>query len=188
MHTHHAATGATDEAEHHEHGHGEHAGHADVFRRKFWVSLLLTIPTVLYSAMVQDWLSYRAPHFSGSRLVAPLFGTAVFAYGGPVFLRGGWSELRSRQPGMMLLISMGLLVAFGASAATEFGWIDVDLWFELATLVSIMLLGHWLEMRAIGQAQGALAALAELLPDDAERVTATGVDTVRLDALRVGDV
>ena len=88
-----------------------------------------------------------------------------------MFLRGGWDELRARQPGMMLLISLGLLVAFGASVATEFGWIDVDLWFELSTLVTVMLLGHWLEMRAIGQAQGALAALAELLPDEAERVT-----------------
>ncbi|MEY2431420.1 MAG: P-type Cu2+ transporter [Acidimicrobiaceae bacterium] len=159
-----------------------------MFRRKFWVSLLLTIPTVMYSAMVQDWLGYTAPHFSGSTLVAPLFGTLVFLYGGPVFLRGGWSELRSRQPGMMLLISMGLLVAFSASVATEFGWIDVDLWFELATLVTIMLLGHWLEMRAIGQAQGALAALAELLPDDAERVTDHGIESVSIDELRVGDV
>ncbi|MEY2453948.1 MAG: P-type Cu2+ transporter [Acidimicrobiaceae bacterium] len=159
-----------------------------MFRRKFWVSLLLTIPTVVYSAMVQDWLGYTAPHFSGSTLVAPLFGTFVFLYGGPVFLRGGWSELRSRQPGMMLLISMGLLVAFSASAATEFGWIDVDLWFELATLVTIMLLGHWLEMRAIGQAQGALAALAELLPDEAERVTDRGIEAVSINELRVGDV
>jgi Cu2+-exporting ATPase len=159
-----------------------------MFRRKFWVSLLLTIPTVVYSAMVQDWLGYTAPHFSGSTFVAPLFGTFVFLYGGPVFLRGGWSELRSRQPGMMLLISMGLLVAFSASVATEFGWIDVDLWFELATLVTIMLLGHWLEMRAIGQAQGALAALAELLPDEAERVTDRGIEAVSINELRVGDV
>jgi Cu2+-exporting ATPase len=149
---------------------------------------LLTIPTVAYSAMVQDWLGYTAPHFSGSTLVAPLFGTFVFLYGGPVFLRGGWGELRSRQPGMMLLISMGLLVAFSASVATEFGWIDVDLWFELATLVTIMLLGHWLEMRAIGQAQSALAALAELLPDEAERVTDQGIESVSIDELRVGDV
>jgi Cu2+-exporting ATPase len=173
---------------HQHHDHGGHADHAEMFRRKFWVSLLLTIPTVMYSAMVQDWLGYTAPHFSGSTLVAPLFGTLVFLYGGPVFLRGGWSELRSRQPGMMLLISMGLLVAFSASVATEFGWIDVDLWFELATLVTIMLLGHWLEMRAIGQAQGALAALAELLPDDAERVTDHGIESVSIDELRVGDV
>src|SRR5439155_21279668 len=119
---------------------------------------------------------------------APLFGTLVFAWGGPVFLRAGWDELRSREPGMMLLISMGLLVAFGASVATELGWIDVDLWFELATLVTIMLLGHWLEMRAIGQAQGALAALAELLPDEAERVADSGLETVALDELRLGDV
>jgi Cu2+-exporting ATPase len=99
--------------------------------------------------------------------VTPLFGTAVFAYGGPVFLTAGWSEARSRRPGMMLLSSMGLLVAFAASAGTEVGLIDVDLWPELATLVTIMFLGHWLEMRALGQAQGALAALAALLPDEA---------------------
>ena len=105
-----------------------------------------------------------------------------------MFLQGGWHELRVTAAGMMLLISMGLLVAFGASVATEFGWIDVDLWFELSTLVTVMLLGHWLEMRAIGQAQGALAALAELLPDEAERVTSTGVETVRLDQLGIGDV
>jgi Cu2+-exporting ATPase len=168
-----------------DHGHAEHA---EMFRRRFWVSLALTVPTVVYSAMVQDWLGYTAPQFSGHTFVAPLFGTAVFVCGGPVFLRGGWDELRARRPGMMLLISMGLLVAFGASVATEFGWLDVDLWFELSTLVTVMLLGHWLEMRAIGQAQGALAALAELLPDEAERITPTGVDVVHLDELRIGDV
>jgi len=194
-HDHHpvdAVQGPEPAPDHENHGqHGGHAGHgdhADMFRRKFWVSLALTIPTVVYSSMVQDWLGYTAPQFSGHTLVAPLFGTAVFLWGGPVFLRGGWDELRARQPGMMLLISMGLLVAFGASVATEFGWIDVDLWFELSTLVTVMLLGHWLEMRAIGQAQGALAALAELLPDEAERVTPSGVETVRLDDVRVGDV
>jgi hypothetical protein len=122
-----------------------------MFRRRFWVSLALSVPTILYSSMVQDWLSYRAPDFRGSTLVAPLFGTLVFAWGGPVFLRAGWDELRARRPGMMLLISMGLVVAFGASVATEVGWIDVDLWFELATLVTIMLLGHWLDMPAIDE-------------------------------------
>ena len=156
--------------------HGSHAGHedhAEMFRRRFWVSLALTVPTVVYSGMVQEWLGYTAPEFPGTRSWRRCSARLVFLWGGPVFLRGGWDELRSRQPGMMLLISMGLLVAFGASVATELGWIDVDLWFELATLGRpIMLLGHWLEMRAIGQAQGALAALAELLPDEAERVTA----------------
>src|SRR3954447_11918330 len=106
MHSHSAKPVVAEEVAHHErgHGHGGHADHAEMFRRKFWISLLLTIPTVGYSQMVQNWLGYTPPHFSGSTLIAPLFGTAVFLYGGPVFLRGGWSELRSRQPGMMLLI------------------------------------------------------------------------------------
>jgi len=177
----------------HDHGHDEHGGHdhaahAELFRRKFWISLALTVPTVIYSHMAQDLLGYTAPEFAGHTWVAPVFGTAVFLYGGPVFLTAGWSELRSRQPGMMLLISMGLLVAFGASVATEIGWIDVDLWFELSTLVTVMLLGHWLEMRAIGQAQGALAALAELLPEEAERVTDGETEHVALHELSVGDV
>ena len=178
--------------EHHSHqdhgGHGGHAHHADLFRRKFWVSLLLTVPTVIYSAMVQDWLGYTAPRIPLHSWVAPVFGTAVFLWGGPVFLRSGRDEVRDRQPGMMLLISMGLLVAFGASVATELGLIDVDLWFELSTLVTIMLLGHWLEMRAIGQAQGALAALAALLPDEAERATADGFEVVPVHELGVDDV
>jgi Cu2+-exporting ATPase len=168
--------------------HHDHGGHAEMFRRKFWVSLALTVPTVVFSSMVQHWLGYTAPHFPGHTWVAPLFGTLVFAWGGPVFLRGGWDEARSRQPGMMLLISMGLVVAFGASVVTELGWIDVDLWFELSTLVTIMLLGHWLEMRAIGQAQGALTALAALLPDEAERVGEDEIETVPLHELRVGDI
>src|SRR5437763_3901456 len=169
-------------------GHSGHGDHAEMFRRRFWICLILTVPTVGYSSMVQDWLGYTAPQFSGHTLVAPLFGTAVFVWGGPVFLRGGWDELRARQPGMMLLISMGLLVAFGASVATELGWIDVDLWFELSTLVTVMLLGHWLEMRAIGQAQGDLAALADLLPYEAERITAGGFEMVASVALHVGVV
>ncbi len=172
-------------------GHGMHHGHGDhaaMFRRKFWISLVLSIPAVGYSTMVQHWLHYTAPAVPGHRFVAPIFGTLVFAWGGPVFLRGGWSELRGRKPGMMLLISMGLLVAFGASVATRLDLIDVDLWFELATLVTVMLLGHWLEMRAIGQAQGALSALAALLPDEAERVDGESITTVRIDALMAGDV
>ena len=177
--------------EHHDQGggHGGHGDHAEIFRRKFWICLVLTIPAVIYSHMVQELLGYPAPMIPGHQWIAPLFGTVVFLIGGPVFLRGGIDELKARRPGMMTLISMGLLVAFGASVATEFGVIDVDLWFELATLVTIMLLGHWLEMRAIGQAQGALAALAELLPDDAERVTAAGAtETVSISDLRLDDV
>ena len=121
----------------HEHGSGHHghADHAEMFRRKFWVSLALTVPTVFYSSMVQDWLGYtRAALPRTARSSLRCSARWCSLWGGPVFLRGGWDELRARQPGMMLLISMGLVVAFGASVATEFGWIDVDLWFELATL------------------------------------------------------
>ena len=173
-----------------ERGHGghDHGDHAAMFRQKFWVSLALTVPAVIFSHMLQDLLGYQTPMFWGHEWIAPIFGTLTFLYGGPVFLRAGWGELKSREPGMMLLISMGLFVAFGASVATEIGWIDVDLWFELATLVTIMLLGHWLEMRAIGQAQGALAALAELLPDEAERVVGNGVETVAIHDLSVDDI
>src|SRR3954452_12473716 len=139
-------------SEHHHADHGQghgghgHAGHAEMFRRRFWVSLALTVPTVIYSSMVQEWLGDTAPAVSRASWVAPVFGTAVFLGGGPVFLRGGWDELRARRPGMMLLISMGLVVAFGASVPTEVRLIDVDLWSELSTLVTVMLLGHWLEM------------------------------------------
>jgi P-type Cu2+ transporter len=117
--------------------------------------LLLTIPVVTYSRMLGELTGWDPPGLPGDHWIPPILGTAVFAYGGPVFLTAGWGELRSRRPGMMLLISLGLLVAFGASAASTLGLIDADLWPELATLVTIMLLGHWLEMRALGQAQGA---------------------------------
>lgn len=169
-------------------GHGGHQDHAAMFRRRFWLSFALTIPVVAYSHMLMMLTGWNAPAFPGSHWIPPILGTAVFLYGGPPFLSGGWGELRSRRPGMMLLISMGLLVASGASAATTLGIIDTDLWPELATLVTIMLLGHWLEMRALGQARGALAALAALLPDEAERVGAGGIETVALHDLRPGDI
>jgi len=159
-----------------------------MFKRRFWLSLVLTIPVVLYSHMLMTLTGWTPPAFAGDNWVGPVLGTLTFAYGGPVFLRAGWQELRGRRPGMMLLISMGLLVAFGASAATTLDLLDADLWAELTTLVTIMLLGHWLEMRALGQAQGALAALAALLPDDAERVAGARTETVSVGDLAPGDV
>jgi Cu2+-exporting ATPase len=170
----------------HDHGH-DHGSHADMFRRLFWINLLLSLPVVFYSPMIQDWFGYTAPHFPGYTLVAPVFGSLVFFSGGWVFLSSGWGELRARQPGMMLLIAMAITVAYGASLASEFGIYDDDFWWELAALIVIMLLGHWQEMKAIGEAQGALAALAELLPDEAERVTDTGVETVPIHLLQAGD-
>ena len=170
-----------------DHGH-HHGDHAAMFRGRFWVSLALSVPVVLYSEMIQTWLGFTAPQFPGSMWVAPVLGTFVFAWGGWPFLKGGLDEARSRQPGMMLLIAMAITVAFVASATTTFGFFDLDFWWELALLVTIMLLGHWLEMRAVGQASGALEALAELLPDEAERVTEGGTEAVSLAELRSGDV
>src|SRR5680860_1381247 len=139
----------------HDDGHGAHGGHGDhaaMFRDKFWISLLLTIPVVAYSEMVQHLLGYHPPTFPGSTLIPPVLGTAIFVYGGWPFLSGALAEARSRRPGMMLLIGMAITVAFGASMATTFGWFTVEVWWELALLIVIMLLGHWQEMRAIGQA------------------------------------
>ncbi|GAA1604798.1 MULTISPECIES: heavy metal translocating P-type ATPase [Kribbella] len=169
-------------------GHDKHAGHdPEAFRRKFWLSLLLTLPIVATSHMVMDWFGYSLD-FPAMSWVGPVLGTFVFLYGGWPFLVGGVREARDRAPGMMLLISMAITVAYVASLATSLGLFDLDFWWELAALVTIMLLGHWQEMKAIGQAQGALAALAALLPDDADRVTDDGVETVPVSDLRIGDV
>jgi len=184
---------AVEQADHAEHGRhagsgGGHGDHAAMFRDKFWISLLLAVPVVVYSEMVQHLLGYHAPAFPGSGLIPPVLGTAIFVYGGAPFLTGAVAEARSRRPGMMLLIGMAISVAFAASLATTLGWFTVEVWWELALLIVIMLLGHWQEMRAIGQASGALAALADLLPDEAERVTDAGIETVRIGDLAVGDV
>ncbi len=176
---------------HHAHtsgGHDKHAGHSvAMFRDRFWLSLFLTLPIVYFSEMIQEWFGYTAFSFPGSQWVAPVLGTVVFLYGGSPFLKGAVGEIRSRQPGMMLLIAMAITVAFVASMATSLGWLDLDFWWELAALITIMLLGHWLEMRAIGQAQGALSALAALLPDEAERLDGDRTETVPVSELRPGD-
>lgn len=170
-------------------GHAGHAGHsAAQFRDRFWLTLVLALPVVYFSAMFQELLGYRAVSFPGSARLPAVLGTVVFFYGGAPFLRGGLSELRARRPGMMLLIALAISVAYLASLATEFGLVELDFWWELAGLIAVMLLGHWLEMRAIGQAGRALEALAELLPDEAERVTGEGTETVPSAALRPGDV
>ena len=170
-------------------GHDRHVGHSvAMFRDKFWLSLLLTIPVVAWSEDIEALLGYRAPEFPGSDLIPAVLGTAVFAYGGLVFLRAALPELRDRRPGMMTLISLAISVALLTSIAATVGVFEVEIWWELSTLVTIMLLGHWLEMRSIAQARGALAALAELLPDDAERIAGDSTETVPLSALEVGDL
>ncbi|MET0160440.1 MAG: copper-translocating P-type ATPase [Acidimicrobiales bacterium] len=191
----HRAVVATDRHEgpgkgsHDDHAdHGGHADHAEVFRRRFWWSVLLTLPIVATSEMVMEWFRYDLD-FPGIELVGPVLGTVVFLWGGWPFLSGGAQELRARQPGMMLLVAMAITVAYTASMATSLGWFDLDFWWELAALVTIMLLGHWQEMKALGQAGDALAALAALLPDEAERVQPDGtVDVVSVGALALGDL
>jgi len=168
--------------------HGGHGDHAADFRRRFWLSLLLTLPVVLTSHMVMDWLGYSID-FPGIEWVGPALGTLIFVYGGRPFLVGGWQEARRREPGMMLLISMAIVVAYGASAATSLDLLDLEFWWEVSALITIMLLGHWLEMKAIGQASSALDALAALLPDRAERILPDGsAEAVSVDELTVGDV
>jgi Cu2+-exporting ATPase len=170
-------------------GAGKHAGHhTEAFRRRFWWCLLLTIPVVATSHMVMDWFGYELD-FPGIEWVGPVLGSVIFLWGGWPFLDGGRRELRERQPGMMLLIAMAITVAYVASMATSLDAFELDFWWELAALVTIMLLGHWQEMKALGQAQDALAALAALLPDEAERVGADGtVEPVAIDDLEPGDV
>src|SRR5512143_116671 len=169
--------------------HDRHAGHSvAMFRQRFWMALVLTIPTLIWGHMFERAVGLMAPHFFGSRWIAPVFGTAVFAYGGWPFLQGGVRELRDRMPGMMTLISLAISVAFVFSAAVTLGFPGMPLWEELSTLVTIMLLGHWIEMRSISQAQGALKELAKLLPSVAVRVIGERLEEVPIDRLREGDV
>ena len=170
-------------------GHDRHAGHSvAMFRDRFWLSLALTVPIVLLSHDISEWFGYTLPAIPGLEQVPAILGAIVFLYGGLVFIRGAQGELADRKPGMMTLISLAIVVAFVTSSAGTLGLFEIEIWWELATLITIMLLGHWLEMRSIAQASGALAALVELLPDTAERVTAAGIEEVATSALRVGDV
>lgn len=169
-------------------GHDKHAGHnPNMFKQKFWLSLILTIPALLFSGTVQNWLGFELS-FDGSQYIPAIFGTIIFFYGGLVFLRSARGEIAARQPGMMTLISMAIIVAFGYSLAVTLNLVaGMDFWWELATLVTIMLLGHWLEMASVASAQGALGELAKLLPDEAELLTKSGSRTVSVSELKVGD-
>ena len=169
--------------------HDRHEGHSvSMFRDKFWLSLALTIPVVILSPEVAEWLGYTIPDLPGIEYVPAILGTIIFFYGGLVFTRGAQGELADRQPGMMTLISLAIAVAFVTSWAGTLGFFEVEIWWELATLITIMLLGHWLEMRSIAQARGALTALAELLPETAERVNADGTEEVPIGSLRINDI
>ena len=177
-------------AQHAKHGaHDKHAGHnVAMFRKKFWVSLALTIPTLVWGHMLQRAFGYTAPYFAAAMWIPPVFASAVFVYGGWVFIQGAIRELRDRLPGMMTLIALAISVAFVFSAAVTLGFPGMPLWEELSTLVTIMLLGHWIEMRSITQAQGALKELAKLLPDTAVRIFGGSMEEVPVSELREGDL
>ncbi|GAB2450684.1 copper-translocating P-type ATPase [Conyzicola lurida] len=183
---HHASTGSATGHDHHD-GH-DHSHHDPAqFRRKFWLSLVLTIPTLVFSQGLQEILGLDGPRFPGSEFIPAAFAIAIFFYGGLVFLRGGIGELRAKQPGMMTLISLAIVVALGYSVAVTLGFPGMDFWWELATLITIMLLGHWVEMSAIMGAQNALGELAKLIPDEADLVHGDHVMTVAVNTLTVGD-
>jgi Cu2+-exporting ATPase len=174
----------------HHTGHNQHIGHnVEMFRNKFWVCLIISIPVLLWDPMIQQWLKYQLPSFPGSNFIPAVFGTIVFIYGGWVFLQGAYQELAHKTPGMMTLISLAINVAFFYSIAVMLGLKGHTLWWELATLISIMLLGHWIEMRSISQAQGALQELAKLLPDTAILLTDDeSTKEVLVEQLQEGDL
>jgi P-type Cu2+ transporter len=184
-----AGAGHNAHADHDAHaGHDKHAGHSvAMFRDKFWLSLLLTIPTLVWGHMLQRAFGYHAPMLPGSAWIPAAFGTAVFVYGGRPFIQGAWREIRDRLPGMMTLIALAISVAFAFSAVVTLGYPGMPLWEELATLVTIMLLGHWLEMRSISQAQGALGELAKLLPNVTTRLVGVG-DSERSEEIPIGEL
>lgn len=170
-------------------GHVDHSGHEEMFRRRFWVSLVLSIPVLLYSPMLQGWLNFSMPEFAGSSWITTLFSTVVFIYGGVPFLQMAVPELRNRKPGMMTLISLAISVAFIYSLASLVIPTESSFFWELVTLIVIMLLGHWQEMRSVRQASGALNELAKLMPDTAERIKENGeTEEVRVSALRNSDL
>lgn len=180
----------TDHADHAEHGHAGHGDHVAQFRRLFWTMLVLAVPTVVLSGMFAMILGYTVPDVPGAQWVSPALGTVMYVWGGRPFLTGAISEIRSRTPGMMLLIGLAITVAFISSWGASLGVLphNLDFWWELALLIVIMLLGHWIEMRSLAQTTSALDSLAALLPDEAERITGDGTETVAPSELRVDEV
>ncbi len=187
-----AAAHAEHQGDHEDGGHdhgGMHAGHEEMFRRRFFVSTALSIPVLLYSETLQAWLGFSVPTFPGSEWINPVFAVIVFAYGGVPFLEMAVPELRDRSPGMMTLISMAITVAFVYSLASVAVPTASTFFWELVTLIDVMLLGHWIEMRSVRRASSALDELAQLLPDTAERITEDGdTEEVPVDDLSEGDL
>lgn len=187
-HAGHAMPAKTDHSSHAGHG-ADHSGHEQMFRTRFWWSLLLSLPVLAYSEMIQMWLGFMPPMFPFAEWIPFVFSLVIFAYGGIPFLKMAVPELKNRQPGMMTLISLAISVAFLYSVAAQFIALGEGFFWELVTLIDIMLLGHWLEMRSVRQASGALNELAKLMPDTAERIHHGDMtETVSVSALKHGDL
>lgn len=179
-----------DHSKSHEgHAHTDHSGHEMMFRNRFWVSIVLTIPVLVFSPMIQEWFGFTAPEFTGSNLVGPIFAIIIFLYGGIPFFQMAVPEIKQRVPGMMTLIALAVGVAFIYSMFALVTGSGKSFFWEMATLIDIMLLGHWMEMRSVRQASGALNELAKLMPDTAERVKENGeTEEVKVSELNHGDV
>jgi len=170
-------------------GHVDHGGHEQMFRKRFWVSLILTIPVLLFSQSVQRWLGFRMPEFAGSAWIVPVFSTIIFLYGGIPFIKMAIPELRNKRPGMMALISLAISVSFLYSVTTTFFPLGESFYWELVTLIVVMLFGHWMEMRSVRKASSALDELAKLMPDTAELILENGkIRTVRTADLKNDDL
>jgi len=192
-HTEHAGHGEHGGHGHAGHDHAGHAGHGDhvaQFRRLFWIMLVLAIPVVGFNSTFAHLIGYQLPDAEWARWISPLLGTVIYFWGGRPFLTGAVSEIRSRKPGMMLLIALAITVAFVSSWGASLNLLDhgLNFWWELALLVVIMLLGHWIEMRSLAQTTSALDSLAALLPDEAEKIDGDEVVKVTPADLEVGDV
>jgi Cu2+-exporting ATPase len=179
--------------DHSGHAGHDHAGHGD-FKKQFWWSLVLTLPIMYFSMTVHQLLGYPMPVFFGSEYIPAVLGVILFFTGGRVFLKTGWQEIKARQPGMMALIAMAIIVAFVYSSfitivqTLGIEWAGMDFWWELAALISIMLLGHWIEMNSIMRAQNAVGELAKLVPDTADLVQGDEIKRVATALLKVGDL
>ncbi len=169
--------------------HDMHEGHsASMFKDKFWLSLILSVPVIVYSETVQHWLSFTPPSFPGSQYIPFILSTFIFFYGGLVFIKGAVIELKAKTPGMMTLISLAIITAYSYSVATQFFIAGEGFFWELTTLITVMLLGHWMEMSAIQKAESALDAISKLLPDKAEKLVNGKPKTVLVSELAVGDL
>ena len=190
-HTHEKDSRSNQKHSNHEghNGHDKHAGHSpEMFRDRFWLSLLLTLPIIYFSEQFQTWFNYEAINFTGSAWINPVLGSTLFFYGGLVFIKGAIHELRAKSPGMMTLISLAISVAYIYSLVISLGLIEgKPFYWELATLIVIMLLGHWFEMRSVQQASNALDHLALLIPHEAHQLVGNAIKDIPVSELQVKD-